>query len=358
MRVLFALALAVAATQPRAVAGKAPTAWRSAAEANRQTGREGTVIRSTAATAPRACGRTASTSSPPTPAAAPSIPSSPATSRSPRTASRNRSTKRASSGSTRAFPPRITRGRNQPTPTSATNASRPNTRLFAIFLDEYHVSAANSTRVRNALSRFVDETLGPRDLLAVMRPLDSIFAIQMTRDRARARELLAAFEGRRGDYTPRNAYERNYFAGTPARIDQVRAQVTTSALNALAVHLGSLNNETRKTLVVVSEGLPRVDRRRGLESLPTIDSVIRSANRSHGLDLCRRSSGVDCRRGPRVGQRRWSAGADRRHRRPVDRQRRGFVGRHAWHRSRLERVLPVVVYQPPRARTAGFTTCR
>ena len=37
------------------------------------------------------------------------------------------------------------------------------------------------------------------------------------------RELLAAFEGRRDDYTPRNAYEQNYFAGTPARIDQVRA---------------------------------------------------------------------------------------------------------------------------------------
>ena len=65
-----------------------------------------------------------------------------------------------------------------------------------------------------------------------------------------------------------------------ARIDQIRAQVTTSALNALAIHLGSLGNETRKTLIVVSEGLPRVDRRRGLESLPTIDGVIRAANRS------------------------------------------------------------------------------
>ena len=69
-------------------------------------------------------------------------------------------------------------------------------------------------------------------------------------------------------------------AGTPARIDQVRAQVTTSALNALALHLGSLN-DGRKSVVVVSEGLPRADRRRGLESLPTIDSVIRSANRSN-----------------------------------------------------------------------------
>src|SRR6266851_9863932 len=32
-----------------------------------------------------------------------------------------------------------------------TKASQPDTRLFAIFLDEYHVGAANSIRVRNAL---------------------------------------------------------------------------------------------------------------------------------------------------------------------------------------------------------------
>ena len=178
-----------------------------------------------------------------------------------------------------------------------TTASRPNTRLFAIFLDEYHVSAANSSRVRDALTRFVDETLGPRDLLAVMRPLDSLFAIQMTRDRAQAREVLAAFEGRRADYTPRNAYERNYFAGTPARIDQVRAQVTTSALNALAIHLGSLNNETpqdagrrqRRTAAGRSPARAGVaaDDRLG-------DSVGQPLD---GVDLCRRSSRVDGRRG-------------------------------------------------------------
>jgi VWFA-related protein len=159
-------------------------------------------------------------------------------------------------------------------------ASRPNTRLFAVFLDEYHVSPADSLPVRAALTRFVDGTLGPNDLIVVMRPLDSLLTIRMTRDRERVREILEAFEGRKADYAPRSASERNIMAGTPARIEQVRAQVTTSALNALALHLGSINSEARKTLVVVSEGVPRVERRRGLESLPTIDSVIRSANRS------------------------------------------------------------------------------
>ncbi len=160
-------------------------------------------------------------------------------------------------------------------------ASRQDARLFAIFMDEYHVSAANSWRVRDAVTRFLDATLRPADLIVVMRPLDSLLTIRLTRDRGRVREIVEAFEGRKAEYTPRTASERSLMAGTPARIDQVRAQVTTSALNALALHLGSMNSEGRKTLVVVSEGLPRADRRRGLESLPTIDSVIRSANRSN-----------------------------------------------------------------------------
>jgi VWFA-related protein len=158
-------------------------------------------------------------------------------------------------------------------------AQRPNTRLIAIFLDEYHVGAASAARVRAALTRFVADELSPRDLLVVMRPLDSLFTIRLTRDRARAQDEIQAFEGRQGDYRPRSAYERNYMAGTPARIDGSRAQVTASALNALALHLGTLNPDTRKTLVIVSEGLPRVDRRRGLEGLPTLDTVARSANR-------------------------------------------------------------------------------
>jgi len=153
------------------------------------------------------------------------------------------------------------------------------TRLLAVFLDEYHVSAVNSARVRTALLQFVDEYLAPRDLLVVMRPLDSLFAIRLTRDRESNRRAILGFSGRQGDYTPRNPYERNYIAGTPARIEQLRAQVTTSALNALALHLGNLNSDARKTLIVVSENLPRADRRRGLEGLPTLDTVAGSANR-------------------------------------------------------------------------------
>jgi VWFA-related protein len=160
-------------------------------------------------------------------------------------------------------------------------ASVDGARVFAIFLDEYHVSPGASTeRVREALMRFVDREMRARDLLVVMKPLDSILTIRLTPDREEGRRAIASFDGRRGDYTPRNEYERHYIAGTPARIDEARTQVVLSAVNALAVHLGTLGAR-RKTLVVVSEGVGGLERRRGLESLPTIETVIRSANRSN-----------------------------------------------------------------------------
>src|SRR5262249_28661833 len=107
---------------------------------------------------------------------------------------------------------------------------------------------------------------------------DSLLTIRATRDRDQIHHAIETFEGRKGDYTPRNAFERNLIAGTPARIDQIRAQVTTSALNALVGHLGRLS-DGRKAVLFVSEGAIRSPRRRGLESLPTFDTVIRSANR-------------------------------------------------------------------------------
>jgi VWFA-related protein len=158
---------------------------------------------------------------------------------------------------------------------------RDDVRLFAVFLDEYHVEASDSPRVREAVRRFIADTLGPRDLVVVMRPLDPLLAIRLRRGSDEAARAIDRFQGRKGDYAPRNDYERDYFAGTPARIEQLRNQVATSALNALALHLGSLNRDMRKTLVVVSEGLARVEHRLGLEALPTFDWVIRAANRSN-----------------------------------------------------------------------------
>jgi len=158
-------------------------------------------------------------------------------------------------------------------------ARRPNARLFAVFIDEYHISPASANRARQALTDFIDRDLGPDDLFIVMKPLDSLLTIRLSHDRELARRTAASLEGRKGDYTPRNAYERDNWAGTPARVEAARTQVAVSALNALAVHLGGLA-DGRKTVLVVTEGLTRPLRRRGQEYLATIDSAIRSANRS------------------------------------------------------------------------------
>jgi VWFA-related protein len=160
-------------------------------------------------------------------------------------------------------------------------AGQEEARLFAIFLDEYHVAAGVETdRVRETLIRFLDRDLSERDLIVVMKPLDSLFAIRLTRDRDAARRAIETFQGRKGDYEPRNAYERDYIAGTPARIDLARNQVALSAINALAVHLGSLTDR-RKTLIVAADSVGRADHRRGQEYLPTLETIIRSANRSN-----------------------------------------------------------------------------
>ncbi len=182
----------------------------------------------------------------------------------------------ASSGS-RTEPPRVIQTAND----ERLAAGQDESRLFAIFLDEYHVAGgAETERVREVLSRFVDRDVSPRDLIVVMKPLDSILAIRLTSDRDAARRAIASFDGRKDDYAPRNAYERDYIAGMPSRIDAARTQVVLSAINALAVHLGSLTDR-RKTLIVATESIGRSDHRRGQEYLPTLDTIIRSANRSN-----------------------------------------------------------------------------
>lgn len=154
-------------------------------------------------------------------------------------------------------------------------------RLFAVFIDEYHLGSGVSTaRARAALARFIEQVISPDDLFVVMKPLDSLLAIRFGHDAEAAQRTIAAIEGRDGDYTPRNAYERGNWAGAPERIEASRAQVVLSALNALALEMGALG-EARKTLIVVTEALGRPARRRGQEYLTTLDTAIRSANRAN-----------------------------------------------------------------------------
>src|SRR5262245_1143531 len=152
-------------------------------------------------------------------------------------------------------------------------------RVIAIYLDEFHVAPGPAAdRARAALIRLVSTE--PGDQVIVLKSLESLLDITPVSDRRDAVQKLESFNPRRGDYEPRTSFERNFIAGTPARVDSARAQIATSSLEALATELGRLSSG-RKTLIVVSEGFVKNGRRRGDDMLPSLDSVMLAANRAH-----------------------------------------------------------------------------
>jgi VWFA-related protein len=139
----------------------------------------------------------------------------------------------------------------------AAEAAKDDVRLFAVFLDDYHVREGTSLSARAAISKWVDSQLGPSDMIGVMHPLESIDSVRMTRNHAIISKAIQQFRGRKGNYTPENEFEQNY-ANYPAEtVEQIRNQVSLSAIKALIVHMGGLK-EGRKALVLVSEGYSNI----------------------------------------------------------------------------------------------------
>src|SRR3989442_8900107 len=136
-------------------------------------------------------------------------------------------------------------------------AARDDVRLFAIFLDDYHVRRGSSLAVRTPLARFVERQLGPTDMVGLMYPLETTSSVRMTRNHDAIMKDVQQFQGRKFEYTPRNEFEEKY-ANYPAEIvEQVRNQVSLSAIRSLIVHMGSLK-EGRKALILVSEGYTNI----------------------------------------------------------------------------------------------------
>src|SRR3954454_2168320 len=132
-------------------------------------------------------------------------------------------------------------------------AARDDVRLFAIFLDDYHVRRETSMVARQQIARFVETQLGPSDMIGLMYPLGSTAAVRMTRNHAAIVKGLEQFLGRKYDYTPRNEFEQNYVRYPTETVERIRNEVSLSALKALILHMGSLK-EGRKALILVSEG--------------------------------------------------------------------------------------------------------
>lgn len=162
---------------------------------------------------------------------------------------------------------------------AAAEAARDDVRLFAIFLDDYHVSRLGpSITARAAMTRFVRDFLRPTDLVAIMDPLTPLSALRFTRDRAVLLDRIKAFDGRRGIYFPARSVleEQQMLSRNPGL---VRVQVTMSALEALVTHLGSLR-EGRKAVILVSEGFPILSRAAS-DLSDRFRDLVRAANRNN-----------------------------------------------------------------------------
>jgi VWFA-related protein len=150
-------------------------------------------------------------------------------------------------------------------------------RPIAFLLDEFHTSAEDSALVRENLLRFVDTRMQPADVAVVVKPLDSLSSIQLTSDRDAIRRAITTFEGRKGDYTPRTVFERNYMAQAPQAVRSARAQIVTSALRAIGNTLAH-HGEGRPAIILVSDGF---ERSRASRELPAnLQTAVRIINRA------------------------------------------------------------------------------
>lgn len=164
-------------------------------------------------------------------------------------------------------------------------AAREDVRLFVVFLDDYHIDREPfiTLTLRKHLEAFLD-LLGPNDLVALMDPLTPLSALEFTRDRAALKAVIQRFEGRQGQAFPvRSAAEEAQLRRPDLRL--VRAEVTYSALEAIATRLGGLR-EGRKSMLFVSQGPPSMDDMN--RTPPLLQAVLQAAGRGsvmiHALD--------------------------------------------------------------------------
>ena len=157
-----------------------------------------------------------------------------------------------------------------------------------LFLDDYHIrfGPLEDHQLRQRLVRFVTTEMRPLDLFAVMGPLTPISDLGLTRDKAALLRRINTLQGRLGGFVPpRSKVEEAHLSLGGANLARVRAQVSMSALESLAVHLGSLR-EGRKSVLFVSQG-PAM-RIGGYDMSDDLRDVIAAANRNnvtiHTLD--------------------------------------------------------------------------
>jgi VWFA-related protein len=157
-------------------------------------------------------------------------------------------------------------------------AAKDDVRLFAIFLDDYHIDRHPSITLplRESLKGFIEQ-LQPTDLVVLMDPLTTLDSLRYTRDKQYLLDRIQKFEGRRGELFPvRSAVEEAQM--TQRNVWELRAGVSLSALEAIITHFGGLR-EGRKSVLFVSQGppvgLP------GSVNYPRLEAALQAANRGN-----------------------------------------------------------------------------
>jgi VWFA-related protein len=132
-------------------------------------------------------------------------------------------------------------------------AARTDVRMFVILLDDYHVRRGNDMASRQPLTDFIQNQLAPADMVALMYPLTPVSDLHFSRDRDALVGAIQRFEGRKGNYQPRNAFEEQYAYYPVTVVERIRRQVTMDALKGAAIRMSGLR-EGRKSIILVSEG--------------------------------------------------------------------------------------------------------
>jgi VWFA-related protein len=149
-----------------------------------------------------------------------------------------------------AYTSRAIRTRND----EETAAADENSRIFTFFLDDYHVRKETSLSVKKPVVEFIANQLAPGDLVGVMYPLTPVDAVVLNRNHQGVINTVEKFMGRKYDYEPINDVERGYvYKLNPQAIEQIRRQVSLTAIRGICTKLGSLR-EGRKSLILISEG--------------------------------------------------------------------------------------------------------
>src|SRR5688500_2750111 len=161
---------------------------------------------------------------------------------------------------------------------AAVEAARDDVRVFAIFLDDYHVDKTPHITIplRSALKHLVEQ-FGPNDLIAVMDPLTPLSHLEFTRSRHDLLRRMEKFEGRRGQLFPVKSVLEEAQVGQ-RNIWEIRGGVTLSALGSLVTHLGGLR-EGRKSVLFVSQGPPLGPL--GGPNYDRLDEALQAANRGN-----------------------------------------------------------------------------